>query len=248
MYNAAGQINKEQLVQRFAPMVKRIACHLIARLPASVLLDDLVQNGMLGLLDAIGRFEAGVGAQFEAYAAQRVRGAMLDSLRENDWLPRSLRRSCRLIEAAITQLEQETGRAPSEKELADALGMTLADYQTMLQDARGHQLVYLEDLVSEDGEDFLERHRVEESSDPAQLFEEEGVRQALVQAIADLPEREKLMMALYYEQDLNLREIGEVMGVSESRVCQLHSQAVMRLRARLAGTAATKRKRARKNG
>ncbi|EXI89502.1 MAG: Sigma-F factor [Candidatus Accumulibacter regalis] len=248
MYNAAGQINKEQLVQRFAPMVKRIACHLVARLPASVLLDDLVQNGMLGLLDAIGRFEAGVGAQFEAYAAQRVRGAMLDGLRENDWLPRSLRRSCRLIEAAITQLEQETGRAPSEKELADSLGMTLADYQTMLQDARGHQLVYLEDLVSEDGEDFLERHRVEESSDPAQLFEEEGVRQALVQAIADLPEREKLMMALYYEQDLNLREIGEVMGVSESRVCQLHSQAVMRLRTRLAGAAATKRKRARKNG
>jgi len=248
MYNAVGQINREQLVERFAPMVKRIACHLMARLPASVLLDDLVQNGMLGLLDAIGRFEAGVGAQFEAYAAQRVRGAMLDSLRENDWLPRSLRRSCRLIEAAITQLEQETGRAPSEKELADSLGMTLADYQTMLQDARGHQLVYLEDLVSEDGEDFLERHRVEESSDPAQLFEEEGVRQALVQAIADLPEREKLMMALYYEQDLNLREIGEVMGVSESRVCQLHSQAVMRLRTRLAGAAATKRKRARKNG
>jgi RNA polymerase sigma factor for flagellar operon FliA len=115
MYNAAGQINKEQLVQRFAPMVKRIACHLMARLPASVLLDDLVQNGMLGLLDAIGRFEAGVGAQFEAYAAQRVRGAMLDSLRENDWLPRSLRRSCRLIEAAIAQLQQENGSCADRK-------------------------------------------------------------------------------------------------------------------------------------
>ena len=249
MYNAAGQINKEQLVQRFAPMVKRIACHLMARLPASVQLDDLIQNGMLGLLDAIGRCETGVGAQFEAYAAQRVRGAMLDSLRENDWLPRSSRRSCRRIERAIAELEQETGRAPSEKELADSLGMSLADYQKMLADARGHQLVYLEDLLTEDGEDFLERHLVEEGSDPAQLFEDEHARQALVGAIAALPEREKLMMALYYEQDLNLREIGEVMGVTESRVCQLHSQAVMRLRARLANGAGKLRAKAKgKNG
>ena len=152
MYNAVGQINREQLVERFAPMVKRIACHLMARLPASVLLDDLVQNGMLGLLDAIGRFEVGVGAQFEAYAVQRVRGAMLDSLRENDWLPRSLRRSCSLIEATITQLQQQTGRAPTEKELADALDMTLADYQKMLQGARGHQLVYQEDPALADEE------------------------------------------------------------------------------------------------
>lgn len=250
MYNAAGQINKEQLVQRFAPMVKRIACHLVARLPASVELDDLVQNGMLGLLDALGRFEVGAGAQFEAYAAQRVRGAMLDGLRENDWLPRSLRRNCRLIEAAIAQLEQRSGRAPTESELAESLGMTLPDYQQMLQDARGHQLVYLEDLASEEGEDFLERHQVEEGADPAVLLEDEDARQTMIKAVAALPEREKLMMALYYEQDLNLREIGEVMGVSESRVCQLHSQAVMRLRARLLGGAAggEKRARAARNG
>ncbi|WP_300317437.1 RNA polymerase sigma factor FliA [Accumulibacter sp.] len=248
MYNAAGQINKEQLVQRFAPMVKRIACHLMARLPPSVQLDDLVQNGMLGLLDAIGRFEAGVGAQFEVYAAQRIRGAMLDGLRDNDWLPRSLRRGCRRIEVAIAQLEQENGRAPTEGELAGALGMSLVEYQKMLQDARGHQLVYLEDLVGEDGEDFLARHRVEEGTDPARLFEDEHLRQALAQAIAVLPEREKLMMALYYEQDLNLREIGEVMGVTESRVCQLHSQAVMRLRARLYDGAGKTRKKAGRDG
>ncbi|MBL8393760.1 MAG: RNA polymerase sigma factor FliA [Candidatus Accumulibacter sp.] len=233
MYNAAGQLNKDQLIQRFAPLVKRIACHLVARLPASVQVDDLVQNGMLGLLDAIGRFEAGIGAQFEVYAAQRVRGAMLDGLRDNDWLPRSVRRNCRRIEAAIAQLEQECGRAPTETELADSLGMVLADYQEMLQEVRGHQLVYLEDMVTERGEDFLERHLVDEAADPARLFEDENLRQRLVQAIESLPERERLMMALYYEQDLNLREIGEVIGVSESRVCQLHSQAVMRLRARL---------------
>jgi len=155
MYNAAGQINKDQLVQRFAPLVKRIAYHLMARLPSSVQVDDLVQNGMMGLLDAINRFEAGMGAQFETYAAQRVRGAMLDGLRENDWLPRSLRRDFRRIEVAISKLEQEYGRAPSEIELASALDMSLAEYQKMLQDARGHQLISYEDMVEDGEDDFL---------------------------------------------------------------------------------------------
>ncbi|WP_300330953.1 RNA polymerase sigma factor FliA [Accumulibacter sp.] len=245
MYNAAGQLSRDQLVERYAPLVKRIASHLMARLPASVQVDDLIQNGMLGLLDALGRFEPGMGAQFEAYAAQRIRGAMLDGLRDNDWLPRSLRRDCRRIEVAIADLEQEHGRPPTEKELADALGMPIGEYQKMLQDARCHQLVYLEDMVAENGEDFLDRHLVDEGSDPSKLFEDESLRQALVQAIEGLPEREKLMMGLYYEQDLNLREIGEVMGVSESRVCQLHSQAVMRLRARLFASGEKKKGRGR---
>ena len=247
MYNAAGQINKDQLVQRFAPLVKRIAYHLMARLPSSVQVDDLVQNGMIGLLDAIDRFEAGMGAQFETYAAQRVRGAMLDGLRENDWLPRSLRRDFRKIENAIAQLEQEYGRPPSEVELAKALGVSLAEYQKMLQDARGHQLISFEDLVNEGDEDFLERHLTDASGEPSQILEDGNLQKMLVQGIELLPEREKLMMALYYEQDLNLREIGEVMGVTESRVCQLHSQAVARLRARIFGDSGIKKK-ARKNG
>src|SRR5512133_820161 len=150
MYNAAGRIEKDQLVQRFAPLVKRIAYHLMARLPASVQVDDLVQNGMIGLLDAINRFEAGMGAQFETYAAQRVRGAMLDGLRENDWLPRSLRRDFRRIETAIAELEQQKGRTPSESELAAALSMSLPDYQKLLQDARGHQLISFEDMLDDD--------------------------------------------------------------------------------------------------
>jgi RNA polymerase sigma factor for flagellar operon FliA len=233
MYNAAGQINKDQLVQRFAPLVKRIAYHLMARLPSSVQVDDLVQNGMMGLLDAINRFEAGMGAQFETYAAQRIRGAMLDGLRENDWLPRSLRRDFRRIEVAISQLEQQHGRAPSEHELAAALDMTLADYQKMLQDARGHQLISFEDLVEDGDEDFLERHLTDHSAEPSKILEDESLRRLLIDGIEALPEREKLMMALYYEQDLNLREIGEVMGVTESRVCQLHTQVVARLRARI---------------
>ena len=248
MYNAAGQINKDQLVERFAPLVKRIAYHLMARLPSSVQVDDLVQNGMLGLLDAMSRFEAGMGAQFETYAAQRIRGAMLDGLRENDWLPRGLRRDFRRIEATINQLEQEHGRTPSERELAAALGMSLAEYQKMLQEARGYQLISFEDLVVEEDEDFLEHHLSDDANDPLKLLEDQSLQRLLVEGIESLPEREKLMMALYYEQDLNLREIGEVMGVTESRVCQLHTQAVARLRARIFGENGVKRKKVRRNG
>lgn len=235
MYTARGVLAKEQIAARYAPLVKRIAYHMMAKLPASVEVDDLVQNGMIGLLDAMGRFEEGLGAQFETYAVQRIRGAMLDGLRESDWLPRGARRDMRRVEAAIQKLEHQNGRQPSESELAAALDMGLADYQKLLLDARGHQLVYLEDLAEGQGEDYLERHGPASEADPLTLLEDAGTRRALVAAIEVLPEREKMMMALYYEQDLNLREIGEVMGVTESRVCQLHSQAIARLRAIVVG-------------
>lgn len=235
MYTAQGALDKQQVVTQYAPLVKRIAYHLMAKLPASVQVEDLVQNGMLGLLDAMGRFEEGLGAQFETYAVQRIRGAMLDGLRENDWMPRGVRREMRRIEAAIQQLEHQNGRAPSEQELADALGMPLADYQKLLQDARGHQLVYLEDLTGGDDENYLDRNLAGTELDPLAALEDADVRKALVKAIENLPEREKLMMALYYDEDLNLREIGEVLGVTESRVCQLHSQAIARLRASVIG-------------
>jgi len=229
MYTAQGVPDKEQLVQEYSQLVKRLAFQLMAKLPASVQADDLIQNGMIGLLDAIGRFEEGLGAQFETYAVQRIRGAMLDGLRENDWVPRGIRREMRRVEEAIHQLEHRNGRAPSEGELADALGMPLADYQRLLQDARGHQLVYLEDLGGADDEDFLERHDAE--LDPLAILEDGEMRRLLIRSIEGLPEREKMVMALYYDEDLNLKEIGEIMGVTESRVCQLHSQAIARLRA-----------------
>jgi RNA polymerase sigma factor for flagellar operon FliA len=242
MYTAAGQPDRNQLVQRYVPLVKRIAYHLMARLPANVHFDDLVQNGMLGLLDAFDRFEEGFGAQFETYATQRVRGAMLDGLRESDWLPRSLRRELRRIESAVNELEHANGRVPSERELADALGLSLADYQKTLLEARGHQLVYFEDFSGEGDEDFLERHFTDNDADPLNILEDKNFKSLMVQAIEKLPEREKMMMALYYEQDLNLREIGEVMGVTESRVCQLHTQAVSRLRGQLVGQIPTIKK------
>jgi RNA polymerase sigma factor FliA len=245
MYNAAGQLERDQLVKSLVPLVRKVAHHLMARLPPSVQVDDLIQNGMIGLLDAIGRYETGFGAQFETYATQRVRGAMLDGLRESDWLPRSVRREMRRIEEMISRLEQAQGRPPIESELAAALGMALPEYQKALQDARGHQLFYFEDFVDAGEEDFLERHFVDDGSDPLQLLEDASVRETLVRGIDELPEREKLVMALYYEQDLNLREIGEVMGVTESRVCQLHSQAVARLRNRVLGCEPVKKKRGR---
>jgi RNA polymerase sigma factor for flagellar operon FliA len=235
MYTAAGQLDREQLVSRYLPLVKRIAHHLMARLPANVLVEDLIQNGMIGLLDAIARYEQGLGAQFETYASQRVRGAMLDGLRENDWLPRQLRRDMRRVENTLRQLEQQNGRPPTEGELAENLDMSLAEYQHLMQEARGHQLIYLEDFAADDGEDFLARHLGSSAQEPSALLEDQELRQGVTKAIRALPEREQLLMALYYDEELNLKEIGDIMGVTESRVCQLHSQAISRIRGRLFG-------------
>jgi RNA polymerase sigma factor for flagellar operon FliA len=231
MYTAQGAPDKEDLVRQHAQLVKRLAFQLMAKLPASVQADDVIQNGMIGLLDALSRFEEGMGAQFETYAAQRIRGAMLDGLRENDWVPRGVRREMRRVEEAIHRLEHEHGRHPGEGELAAALGMPLGEYQKLLQDARGHQLVYLEDLADEQDESYLDRNCAGPAlSDPLAFLEDQDMRCALVSAIGDLPEREKTVMALYYDEEMNLKEIGAVLGVTESRVCQLHSQAVARLR------------------
>ncbi|MEK7738083.1 MAG: RNA polymerase sigma factor FliA [Pseudomonadota bacterium] len=234
-YNTQGVPDKDRLVIQYAPLVKRIAYHLMVKLPPSVQVDDLIQNGMIGLLDAIDRYEEGLGAQFETYAVQRVRGAMLDGLRENDWLPRGLRRDMRRVEAAIHALEQQHGRPPHESELAESLAMPLAEYQKLLLEARGHQLVYLEDLGASDsdGDVYLDRHFASPQLDPLAMLLDRDMRDVLVRAIEDLPEREKIMMALYYDEELNLREIGEVLGVTESRICQLHTQAIARLRSRI---------------
>lgn len=205
----------------------------MAKLPASVQVDDLIQAGLIGLMDAAEHYDDTQGAQFETYAVQRIRGSMLDELRQADWLPRSVRKSLRQIEATINKLEQKNQRAPNETEVAKEMNVGLAAYQQMLLDARGHQLLYYEDLQDSDDADFFERHVAGESGDPLKMLENEGFRKVLVEAISSLPEREKQMMGMYYEQELNLREIGEVLGVSESRVCQLHSQAVARLRVKL---------------
>lgn len=235
MYTPNGLSDKEECLKDYAPLVKRIAHHMMLKLPGSVEVDDLIQAGMMGLLDAASRYDELRGAQFETYAAQRIRGAMLDELRGADWLPRSLRRDMRRIEAAISRLQQKLGKAPSEGEIAKELGVSLSEYQQMLQEGRGAQLLYYEDFHGEGDEDFFERYEFSSDSNPLELLQDGRFREALIQAIDRLPERERQMMGMHYEQDMNLREIGEVMGVSESRVCQLHSQAVARLRTSMKG-------------
>jgi len=236
MYTARGTLDRQAAIDQYGPMVRRVAAQMIAKLPANVEMDDLVQAGMIGLIDALTRYQADQGAQFETFAMQRIRGAMLDELREADWLPRSVRRNQRTIERAIHKLEQKLHRAPSENEVAAELGMPVTSYHQMLGDARGAQLIYLDELGNDDSEEgFLERHQLPEENDPGMMLRDDRFREALIGAIEELPEREKMVMGMYYEQDLNLKEIGAVLGVTESRVSQLHSQAVARLRTKLRG-------------
>jgi RNA polymerase sigma factor for flagellar operon FliA len=234
MYTVTGKADKQDLLVQHSALVKRLAHQMRAKLPPSVEVDDLIQAGMIGLLDAVNRYEDTHGAQFETYAVQRIRGAMLDELRSSDWLPRSIRQNMRKIETAINSLQQRLGHTPSESEIAEEMKLPLDEYQEMLSDGSGHQLIYYEDFHDSDGgENFLDRYCVDAEGDPLRSLLNGAFREAVVGAIEALPEREKILMSLYYEQELNLKEIGAVMGVSESRVCQLHSQAISRLRTKL---------------
>ena len=235
MYTAQGTLDKSKQVDQYIPLVRRLAHHLIAKLPASVQIDDLIQAGLIGLMDAITRFEEGQGAQFETYASQRIRGSMLDELRSADWMPRGVRQAQRKIETATLKAEQKLGRSASEKEIAEVLGVSLDEYQEMLFDSRGASLVFYDDYADDgDGEGYLDRQiGGDEEANPLEMLGDQRFRENLIQAIEDLPEREKMLMGLYYEQELNFREIAAVLGVTESRVCQLHTQAVSRLKTKL---------------
>ena len=237
MYTAKGQLDRDALFHQHVPLVRRIAHHMIAKLPPNVELDDLIQVGMIGLNDALSRYEVAQGVQFETFAIQRIRGAMLDELREGDWMSRSSRKSQKDIEHALHRVEQRLGRSPIESEIAAELGMSLEDYQALLSKVRGTQLVYLEDISGGDeGEEgFLDRHVADEDADPMAVLRDQRLRAALVAAIKLLPEREQHIMGMYYEHDMNLKEIAAVLGVTESRVCQLHSQAIARLRTKMRG-------------
>lgn len=233
MYSKTSErTQQEQLINRYAPLVKRIAYHLLARLPASVQVEDLMQAGMIGLLEASRKYDAGKGASFETYAGIRIRGAMLDEVRKGDWAPRSVHRNTRMVTDAIRAVEARTGRDAKDSEVAAELKLSLDEYYGILGDTMGSRLFSFDDLM-EGGEHGLEESGSHEL-EPGRGLEEERFRKALADAIANLPERERLVLSLYYDEELNLKEIGEVLGVSESRVCQLHSQCAARLRARLA--------------
>jgi RNA polymerase sigma factor for flagellar operon FliA len=235
MYTASGQLNRNEMIKQYQPLVRRLAHHMMAKLPANVQVDDLIQVGLIGLSEALARYEAAQGVQFETFATQRIRGAMLDELRGNDWMSRGSRKSQKEIEQALRRLEHQLGRTPLESEIAADLGMSLADYQTLLGKVRGTQLVYLEDMArgDEDQDSFLDRHAGDSDADPMNMLRDQRLRQALVAAIKNLPEREQFIMSMYYEKDMNLKEIAAVLDVTESRICQLHSQSIARLRAKM---------------
>lgn len=235
MYTAKGQLDRNALIRQYQPLVRKLAHHMMAKLPANVQVDDLIQVGLIGLSEALSRFEATQGVQFETFATQRIRGAMLDELRENDWVSRGVRKSQKDIEEAMRRLEHQLGRSPLESEIAKDLGMSLPDYQSLLGKVRGTQLVYLEDMNhhADDEDSFLDRHMGDADADPLNVLRDHRIRQALVAAIKNLPEREQFIMSMYYEQDMNLKEIAAVLDVTESRVCQLHSQSIARLRAKM---------------
>lgn len=229
-YSRTGD-DRQAVLERYSSLVKRIAHHLIGRLPPSVQVEDLIQAGMVGLLEAQQNYDPSKGASFETYAGIRIRGAMLDDMRRGDWVPRSVHKNSRSITEAIASLEKTLGRDPTDAEISKQLGMTLDQYHHALNDVNCGRLVGMDDLgVSEDAF-TTESHRDENL--PFQDVAEDSFKASLAEAIKSLPEREALVLSLYYDEELNLKEIGAVIGVSESRVCQIQSQAMQRLRAKL---------------
>jgi RNA polymerase sigma factor FliA len=214
MYTAKGTLAPQTGIENYLPMVRRAALKMIGHLPANVELDDLIQAGVMGLMDAMQRYEQGHGAQFETFAMQRVRGAMLDELRGTDWVPRSVRKSQREISEAVRVLEHRLQRAPTDTEIAAHLGLPLDDYHAMLVQVRSAQLVYTDDYETADGDThYLDRHIApDERGDPAAQLADRRIREAVVAAIGDLPEREQYVMSMYYEHDMNLKEIAAVLG------------------------------------
>ena len=224
--------NRQAIIEKHTGLVKRIAHHMMARLPASVQVDDLIQSGMIGLLEAARNFDNSKGASFETFAGIRIRGAMLDEIRRGDWAPRSVHRNHRRVLEAIRQVENDTGRDAKDTEVAEQLDMSLDDYHGILRDVNSGRIIGIEDLgVSEDA--IMPEQVSGSHYEPQRDVENDAFHRALAKTISSLPEREALVLSLYYDEELNLKEIGEVLSVSESRVSQIHSQAMLRLKSRM---------------
>ncbi len=232
-YLQVQRLSDEELVRVHTPLVRRIAYHLMARLPPSVDVHDLIQSGMIGLLEAAKNFTPGRAASFETFAGIRIRGAMLDELRKSDWTPRSVHRKVRELTEATRQVEYESGGGAASAEVVRRVGIDSNEYNQILADAATSRVLSLSGSENEDGASMDVADTA--GLGPAEGLEDNGMREALTEAIEQLPEREKLVMSLYYDEELNLKEIGAVLGVSESRICQIHGQAVVRLRARMHG-------------
>lgn len=232
-YEAPGGLDRNELFEKFAPMVRRVAGHLHSRLTSNIELDDLVQNGMMGLLDAMEKFSGSSLIAFEVYAYQRIKGAIMDGLRQDDVAPKALRARMRQVEVAIRHLEQSLGRAPSDAEIAGEMNISLADYHELTADAHSHSFLYVEDLAPDEGSDFLDRYLGTDAKDPSALFENKQFFRDLCDAIEKLPEREQLVLDLYYDKELSFKEIGKILDVTLARVCQIHTQSISRIRSRI---------------
>lgn len=230
---------RDRLILTYAPLVKFVAGRVGANLPAHVDEQDLVSYGLLGLIGAIERFDPGREIKFETFAMARIRGAIIDELRSLDWVPRSVRTRARQIERAITVLEKELMRAPTDEEIAKKLGLTTEELDDSLGEISRTSIAALDELWSPSGSGdtvaLIDTIEDESGPDPELSLEQSEIREALAESISELPEREKLVVTLYYYEELTLREIGEVLGVTESRVSQLHTKAILRLKAHLSG-------------
>ena len=234
MYKEAEKTLPVINVENYAHLVKRIAHHMMVRMPASVQVEDLIQAGMVGLLEAAQKFDASKGASFETYAGIRVRGAIVDEMRRGDWVPRSVHRNSRRVADAVARVEARNGRDASDEEIAREMGVELDEYHQMLLDSTSSRLFSYDEACEEDDGTDAQVVKERQLDNPLNDFQRDNMLKALSQEILKLPERERLVMALYYDEELNLKEIGAVIGVSESRVSQIHTQAALRLKGRLA--------------
>jgi len=232
MYNQLQFQSSQEIIEQHSTLVKRIAHHLLARLPSNVVLEDLIQAGMVGLLEAAKKYDASKGASFETYAGIRIRGSIIDEVRRGDWTPRSVHRNGRRVSDAIQIIESRTGRDAQDGEVAAELNISVTEYHALLKDSAESRLFSFDKLTGPQDEGPGEGVASNEP-DPSEEYEQKDFIKAIAREIQGLPEREKLVLSLYYDQELNLKEIGQVLGVSESRVSQIHSQAALRLRSRL---------------
>ncbi len=234
MYNNTDNHGSAIPIEEYAPLVKRIAHHMMMRMPACVQVEDLIQAGMIGLLEAAQKYDGSRGASFETYAGIRIRGAIVDEMRRGDWAPRSVHRNARKVQQAVAAVEARTGRDPQDNEVAEELGVELEEYFTMLKDVSSSRLFSFEETYGDDDGRQVNEVNASPFSTPLEGIQRDALKQSLTQAITQLSERERMVLALYYDEELNLKEIGQIIGVSESRVSQIHSQAAVRLRTKLA--------------
>ncbi len=231
-----NQTQKDKLVKEYAPLIKFVAQKIAMRLPSNIELDDLISAGVIGLMDAIDKYDPTRDNKFKTYAEFRIRGAILDELRAQDWVPRSIRDKAKLLDKTVVQLEAELGRTATDEEVSAALNITIDEFHELVNQVRPVSLLSIDDaqtFSNVDKKSILNLLEGSKISNPYNQLNLKTVKDIIAQAIEELPERQRLVLSLYYYEDLNLKEIGQVLRVTESRVSQLHAQAVQRLRAKL---------------